>query len=171
MSKSVETPPLLRIRSGGELRLTNGSLAGMMSAVLDRGARFRFKALGYSMSPFIRDGDVLTIAPAAGKPLRRGDVVVFLHPAHGGPVVHRIVGRTDEGFVIKGDHEIHADSPVPEPGIIGVVVGTERKGRRVRIGLGPGRGIVARLSSLGVFSRLFVAFGRAARRNRRGLGR
>ena len=40
-----------------------GELTALVRAVLDKGASFRFKAFGVSMTPFIQDGDVITIAP------------------------------------------------------------------------------------------------------------
>ena len=44
--------------------MPNARVAELMTAVLTRGVPFRFQASGVSMSPFIHDNDVITIAPA-----------------------------------------------------------------------------------------------------------
>lgn len=50
-----------------------------------------------------------------------GDVIVF--KSGGSVVTHRIVGRTEEGFITKGDANNAADSErVPEENIVGRVV-------------------------------------------------
>ncbi len=112
------------------------------------------------MSPFIRDGDVITILPKGGRRLRRGDVVAYVRPVNGRPAVHRIVVRISAGFALKGDRESTADFQVAESGILGVVDRVERNGRRVRLGLGPGRRLIARLSTRGFITWAFRVFGR-----------
>ena len=158
--RSSEDKPSLRARSGRELRLSGESLLGIMAEVMAKGVPFRFRAVGYSMSPFIRDGDVITVLPKGGRRLRRGDVVAYVRPVNGQLAVHRIVGRLSAGFVLKGDHESTADFHVAESGILGIVSGVERNGRRAWIGVGPGRRLIAGLSARGYITWAFRVFGR-----------
>lgn len=158
--RSSENRPSLRVRAGRELPLSGEDLLGLLSEVLAKGVRFRFRASGYSMSPFIRDGDVITVRPCKGASLRKGTVAAYVRPLDGQLAVHRIVGGTEAGFALKGDHEPVADHPVAASAILGVVDRVERNGRRVRLGLGPEKGLVARLSSRGFFVWAFRAFGR-----------
>jgi len=158
--RSPENKPSLRARPGRELLLSGDSLISLMIGVLAKGVPFRFRAAGYSMSPFIRDGDVITILPKGKKRLRRGDIVAYVRPINGRPAVHRIVGRISSRFVLKGDHESTVDFQMDESGILGVVGRVERNGRRIRIGLGPGRRLVACLSARGFISWVFRVFGR-----------
>jgi signal peptidase I len=119
-----------------------------MAAVLDKGTPFRFQAAGFSMTPFIRNGDVITIAPGAFR-VRFGDVVAFDLPPSGKLVVHRIVGRSRDGFIIKGDNSPSFDVGVPGSRILGRVARVERRGKRVRLGSGVERFAVAFLSRHG----------------------
>jgi hypothetical protein len=130
------------------LVLSGAALANLMQAVLDKDRLFRFRARGRSMTPFIRDGDVLTIAPLVRRSLRVGEVVAFVHP-HGecsGPVVHRVVGRRRAGFVIQGDAGGSVQEIVSPESIAGWVVKVEGDGCSIRVGLGPERRLIAWLT-------------------------
>jgi hypothetical protein len=63
------------VSQGGELRLSNPGQRELLRAVAERGAALCTTVRGFSMSPFICDEDVLTIAPpvspfAASRPCR-----------------------------------------------------------------------------------------------------
>ncbi len=139
---------------GGDLVLPGGSLAGLMAEVLGKGVPFRFEARGESMHPAVRDGDILTVAPLGGRPLRPGDIVAFVHPGTGGVRVHRVVALEDGGFVLKGDNALGADPRVGPAGILGRVVGLERDGRPRRLEPSPLAAAVARLSRTPWFTRV-----------------
>ena len=147
--------PSLRQRKGSELRLSRPALVGLMRAVLARGRSFRFRAKGWSMSPFIRDGDVITIAPSGRKPKAPvrgiGQVVAFVSPVNERLVVHRIIGRHQSRFLIQGDNlpGLVADT-VRLDDILGRVVRIERGGKRVWLGPGLERYAIAILSRTGL---------------------
>jgi hypothetical protein len=101
------------------------------------------------MTPFVRRGDVVTIASYRGAPLSLGQVVAFA-PAAGRLIVHRVVGRTDGCLLPRGDAAPTADPPITCDEVLGVVTRVERRGRRVGIGLGPERRAVAWLSRIGL---------------------
>jgi len=156
--------PSLRLRRGSELGISGPALVDLMRAVLEKGRWFRFCAKGGSMSPFIRDGDVITVAPL--QPVRSavtsglspglgpgarscgiGQVVAFINPVNRRLVVHRTIGRRQSRFLIQGDNlsEACADVVGPED-ILGRVVRIERGRRRVWLGLGLERYAIAILS-------------------------
>jgi len=126
--------------------LPNAAFAELMAAVLDKNAPFRFTAPGFSMSPFIRNEDAITIAPGR---LRYGDVIAFVNPFRGELTVHRIVHVSRAGYLIKGDNAPEPDGRVPGSSIIGRVIRVERRGRQVRLGLGVERIAIAFLSRRG----------------------
>jgi len=130
------------------LTAPNAELAGLMAEVLARGGSFRFQASGFSMSPFIQDGDTLTITPAPAQ-LRPGDVVAFRQPSTNRLLVHRIVQVSAQGFLTKGDNSTGTDGFVEREGIIGRVLQVERHGKTGRMSLGLGRGVIASLSRRG----------------------
>ncbi len=121
----------------------------LMKAVLEKNIPLRFSAYGLSMSPFIRDGDVITIAPVLPYCYRIGDVVAFMNPGDMKLTVHRILKVSQEGFIIKGDNNSDHDGLISATSIIGRVVQVQHKGRRVVFGLGFERIAIAWLSRLG----------------------
>jgi len=135
--------------------IPNIEFAALMAAVLEKGANFRFQAAGASMSPFIRSGDILTIAPLHGA-IRPGDVLAFRHPENGRLVVHRVIASEENGFLLRGDNSSRSDGWTMREDIIGRVARVEHKGRPVRLGLGPERLVIAALSRARLLRPLLV---------------
>ncbi|HUT25764.1 MAG TPA: S24/S26 family peptidase, partial [Sumerlaeia bacterium] len=102
--------------------------------LLGSGRSVRLAACGWSMRPFLRDGDVVEIAPATISGLRRGDVaaVAASPDEDAGPgseddlIVHRFVRREGARLVLQGDACPAPDAPVPESALLGRVVVRER---------------------------------------------
>ena len=63
-----------------DLPLSGQALLDLMRAVLAKGVPFRFCARGWSMAPFIRDGDVITVSPLRQSLPGVGEVVAFVRP-------------------------------------------------------------------------------------------
>jgi hypothetical protein len=145
-AQPFEEPRLFVVKSE-ERPLSGPALLELMRAVLDKGVPFRFCARGWSMAPFIRDGDVITVSPLGrGRP-RTGDVVAFVRPGMERLVVHRMVARTSAGFFMQGDClPDQPDGVVPAENLLGRVTRIERKGRQIWLGLGPERCAIAWLS-------------------------
>jgi hypothetical protein len=121
--------------------------------VLRRGRAFRFQAAGSSMSPCIREGDVIQVAPLSGGMPCLGQVVACVPPGGRGPVVHRVIGRRGPLFRTKGDNVCRTDGLLARSQILGLVTRVERNGRPVPAGLGPERILIAWLSRRGGPSR------------------
>ncbi|MEW6532975.1 MAG: S26 family signal peptidase [Thermodesulfobacteriota bacterium] len=146
------------------LLLSGGAMADLMAAVLGKGRQFRLCARGASMTPFIRDGDRLTIAPLSARPPRVGDVVAFSVPGEygSGLVIHRVVWNRGTTFVIQGDANGSLAAIIPSEHVLGRVVKAERNGARVRLGLGPEGRLIAWLSRTRLLWRsVWVLWGRA----------
>lgn len=162
MRSQAPKPSLVR-RKGDELSFSGPAFLELIRAVLDRGVPFRFKARGVSMHPFIRHGDVITITPLFDNLPRYGDVVAFVRPKVSTLIVHRVVGKRDGAFLIKGDNTAYFDEPVPTASILGSVTKVERDGKEVYLGLGPERLFIAFLTRRGIFSPLLLQMCRLAR--------
>jgi signal peptidase I len=121
------------------------AFAQLMEAVLEKKMPFRFSASGDSMSPFIQDGDTITVEPSP-RQLRPGDVVAFVNVLSNQLMVHRIVHVSPAGCLIKGDNNSVPDGLMPASSIIGRIVRVVRRGRQVRLGLGIERCAIAWLS-------------------------
>lgn len=131
------------VSQGGKLSLSNLGQLELLLAMAERGLPLRTTARGFSMHPFIHDNDVLTIEPIKYKQPSRGDVVAFAQPETGRLVIHRIIGRTDDGWLIKGDNCPKPDGIVATEKIIGLVCRVERQGKEVHLGIGKAGKLVA----------------------------
>lgn len=139
------------------VELDGCEMADLVAELLARGASARFVARGGSMSPWIRDGDVVTVEPLLA---RLGDVAAFRLPGPGGRLrVHRLVRRVAGGWLARGDRHAGADGVIPDGGILGVVRHIERNGRARFLPRGAGAVWLVRLSRLALEVR---AWGRAA---------
>lgn len=99
------------------------------------------------MTPFIRDGDVITVAPLQLTLPCIGEVVAFVRPKEGNLVVHRVIARRGRTVLIQGDNGLdYADGLIPQENILGRVTRIERNGHNVWVGLGPERYLIAWLS-------------------------
>jgi hypothetical protein len=160
--------PARLVRRRGDLPLSSESLAELLKAVLAKGKPLRFRARGVSMSPFIKDGDVVTVAPLEGAAPRTGDIAAFLHPATGQVVIHRIVREKSGQFHLKGDNAGEIDGAFSVEKFLGIVTRVERAGAAVRLGR-RGGAVVARLSRSGFLRPAVGAARRAGVRSRGGI--
>lgn len=147
------------VHAGGSRSLPGPALAGLAREILTRGLPFRFYAPGTSMSPFIKDGDVITLAPPQAVSCRTGVVVAFIRPEAERLIVHRVIAVSREGCRIRGDNSSKEDGFVPHTCIIGHVIRVERAGKTIRLGLGPERIILALLSRNGLLPHVIGAAG------------
>jgi hypothetical protein len=130
-----------------ELPLSGPALLDLMLVVLAKGLPIRFCARGWSMAPFIRDGDVITVAPLQPAFPAIGEVVAFVLPETGSLVVHRVIARRGAAVLLQGDNGLgYQDGFIPLESLLGRVKRIERNGRRVWLGLGPERYWIAWLS-------------------------
>ena len=153
--KSQRVKPALLIRKQDELSLSGTAFATLLRAVLDKGVPFRFRATGFSMSPFIRNGDVLTVSPLSGR-ARLGDVVAFIRQGTGGLAIHRVVGTSAGGCLIRGDNSSRDDGYVAAENILGRITKVERNGKKILLGLGPERYVIGVLARKGLLIPLFL---------------
>ena len=107
------------------------SLDALAAESLRRGTTLRVRARGGSMLPFLRDGDVLVVRPAAAAEIGIGDVICYEPPA-GGLCLHRVIAREDRGFVTRGDALAYVEV-VPDAAVLGWVIVRERRGRHAAL--------------------------------------
>ncbi len=89
-----------------EIGLDRIELELLAKEITGRGGFFNFKARGFSMYPFIRDGDILTIGPVNTNELKLGDIILY-KSFDDRIVLHRFIGRVkignDEMLKVRGD--------------------------------------------------------------------
>lgn len=132
-----------------KLFLPEPAFLELLQALFSEGLSLRFKAAGFSMSPFIRHGDVITLIPLAGTPPGLGEVVAFAPPQGQKLIVHRVIGRRAGSYLLKGDNRPTPDGLISAAYILGRVSRVERNGQQVGFGLGPERLVIALLARRG----------------------
>ena len=143
--------------------LSNQALTDILSAVTKKGASVRFQAKGFSMSPFIRDGDVLTLSPLRNHLPQIGDTVAFISPATESLLIHRVIGkRGGPRFLLKGDNLPEDDGLVPLMNIVAHVLRVERKGKETSFGLGPEKVLIALLNRARLLTPLLLLLRKAS---------
>src|SRR6202790_356516 len=95
--------------------------------LLNGGLCVRFQAKGSSMSPSIRDGQIINVTPVIVSKLRKDDIV--LTQGDSGFRVHRLVmaDHKNDTFVTKGDCGLEHDPPVRGEQILGLAATKELK--------------------------------------------
>ena len=115
---------------------TSAAFAELGSEMLRSGVSVRFRALGASMSPLVRDSDVVLVRPVEPGSIRVGDVVmvtvgpgrVLVHR-----VVERVIGPDGTRFTVQGDQVAQPDGTIPAAQVVGRVASIERGGARIEM--------------------------------------
>ena len=126
--------------------MPNKQFAALMAEVLKKGKAFRFQASGFSMAPFIKDGDILTLVDLNYRQIRIGIVLAFYHPQNSKLTVHRVVTRNGKTYLMKPDNGMNADGWINHEEVIGMVHSVERGESLIKFGLGWEKWLIAHLS-------------------------
>lgn len=110
-----------------------GTVVELVSTLLAKGHHPTFVVRGISMSPTLRDGDCVTLAPLPESGARRGDIVAFRRGPH--LVLHRVlkadrIARGDlRYYLTAGDGLLEDDGVLREADVLGWVVSVATAGR------------------------------------------
>src|SRR6202049_3599126 len=114
------------------ISMSNGGPDSEMFEALSRellngGLCVRFEARGASMSPSIRDREIVHVTPVIVGKLGKGDIV--LTKGDSGFRVHRLViaDHKADTFITRGDCGLENDPPVPGAQILGFAATKEVK--------------------------------------------
>ncbi len=114
-----------------EDRAQSKLFAELAQELLAGGSGIRFQARGASMSPVIRDGEIVHVRPAVSADLCRGDLVLI--KVEGRLCLHRLVVADAERdvFITRGDCGLQDDPAVSGEEVLGVA-----EAKEVRVGRG-----------------------------------
>lgn len=101
----------------------------MVCECTGEGRSVAITATGTSMLPFIRPGDIVTIAPQAG--YRRGDIVLALVEGRHDVVLHAVIGHDGNTYTLMGTANLKLTEETIGSDIAGAVVAIERDGRAI----------------------------------------
>jgi len=118
--------------------LKDADLLELSKDIFRRGKSIRFQARGWSMRPFIRDGDFMVVSPIENSSIKTGDVV-FCITTENKVIVHRVIKKykkdKDKRIImfIKGDATFSSPEKVEMQNVLGKVVAVEKNGRKKRL--------------------------------------
>jgi hypothetical protein len=118
---------------------------GLLRDALAKGASLRFAAAGCSMDPFIKDGDVVTVAPLP-RQIKPGQIAAAVSPANGLVIIHRVVRVKEGAVLLKGDNLERPDGWVRGDALLGIVAVVERGGVAWQPGITRHAALIALLS-------------------------
>lgn len=99
---------------------------------LEMGGEVQLRAAGNSMYPLFRHGkDLVTLKKAEKDTLKKYDMILYQRDDKT-YVLHRIVGRGKEGYVLRGDNQYVNEYPVREDQIIAKICSFCRNGKKRR---------------------------------------
>jgi hypothetical protein len=115
----------------------------LSSELISAGYGLRFQAVGRSMLPTIKDGEIVHVKPVATSTLRIGDIVLLRTGEQF--KAHRIIRKHGQCFITRGDAGVDADGEIRCDQILGRVTAKETVNSRRLVRLD---GIKARLEFL-----------------------
>lgn len=125
-------------------------LADLLREAMREGKFPFLTVVSNSMSPLIRRGDQIQLAPATAEQLQPGDIIVFTGPAN--LITHRYWGclsdRGEARLVTRGDRPQHFDRPIAPAALVGLVIGRRRKRHLLNLAEGAGKWLNNHLANL-----------------------
>lgn len=116
------------------------------------------------MLPFIHSGDKIYVSPVSETSIQVGDVLIFVRPPDNDVIAHRVVRRSADGFLCKGDNvSALNDGWISYGNVLGRVDRVQRKGNDVCLGMKLGNRPIAWLSGKNLLVPIFNHFRRLKR--------
>jgi len=110
--------------------IDHSDLLKLCQEILGKGSTLRFRALGGSMFPFIRPGDIITAKPIPPKNLIVGQVLFYYKD--GNFFAHRLKEKSSNSLMItRGDNLPFNDGFITPSEVLGKIVTIERKGKKI----------------------------------------
>jgi signal peptidase I len=108
----------------------DSDLLKLCQETLGKGSHLRFRALGGSMYPFIRSGDIITAKPIPPENLTVGQVLFYYKD--GSFFAHRLKERSSNSLMItRGDNLPFNDNFITPSEVLGKIVTIERRGKKI----------------------------------------
>ncbi|UCC38712.1 MAG: signal peptidase I [Candidatus Aminicenantes bacterium] len=118
------------------IRSEEAEFLGLSLDILNKGKSIRFHARGWSMRPFIQDGDFITVSPIEHSSIKIGDVI-FYSTAEDKLIAHRVIHKQKQNGHLtiwaKGDALFGPPERIDIKNVLGKVSTIERNGKKERL--------------------------------------
>ena len=99
-----------------------------MNEILEGGGNVTLNPKGISMMPLIRQGKDGVVIKKSDTAPKKYDIIFYTRP-DGQFVLHRIVGKRKDGYVLRGDNQVENEYGVKPESVIATVTHICRDGR------------------------------------------
>lgn len=99
--------------------------------LLKNGKPVQFPISGWSMYPFLSDGDSVTVSPINLQDLKLNQVVLYRRD-NGPLVLHRIIDIKDDGLYLCGDNQFDIEGPLRNNQVFGKLVSFSHKQKLIQ---------------------------------------
>jgi len=115
--------------------MTEEIVLTLVKESLEKIKMVRFRALGSSMFPFIKNGDIITVKYINSKDIVIGDILLYQRDEKF--FVHRLIDKRRNNnniyYITKGDNLPNSDLPIEISSIKGKVVEIQNDKRRISL--------------------------------------
>ena len=119
-----------------KLNLGSSDLAELAAEVFDRGGVISFIAMGSSMLPTLKDGDLLTAVPEDPFSIQQGDLLLY-RTGEGSAAVHRVSDASRVSshgeLTLSSDSDPEDHYRISIEQVMGKIVSASRDGKSIRI--------------------------------------
>ena len=102
----------------------------LIREVVESGGEFTMKTHGISMKPMLSDGKDSVVLVRVPEEIKLGDVI-FYKRDNGQYVLHRVVGKRADGYVLRGDNQIINEYGVKKEAVIAIVKAYIKNSERI----------------------------------------
>lgn len=97
--------------------------------LLKQGEAVSFPIRGWSMYPFLSDGDMVTVEPLENRSLAVNDAILYRR-INGPLVLHRLMKIEEEEFYFCGDNQTEIEGPLNRSQLLGILVSYTHNGKQ-----------------------------------------
>ncbi len=113
-------------------RLPQSEFFGLLEETLCAGGEALFTPSGDSMWPMLTSDRDTVILRAPNGSLQKYDLPLYQRK-NGQYVLHRVVGKDAQGYIMRGDHQCAKEYGIRDEQIVGIVVAFVRNGKRYEV--------------------------------------
>lgn len=103
-------------------------MEAVMAETLENGGSVKFTPTGNSMFPMLRHRQDTVLIESLTRAPEKYEIFLYKRP-NGAFVLHRLVKKTENGLVFRGDNQYKDETGVRPEALLGVVTGFTRNGR------------------------------------------
>ncbi len=87
--------------------------------------------VGDSMMPLIKQGRDLMVLESIKRPVKKYDAVLY-KSEDGRYIMHRIIGKNDSGFILRGDNRYENEYGIKNEQILALLTAVIRDGKEIK---------------------------------------